>query len=354
MKDDSLIIRQSDLDGAVHAGIIGQDTADKLIDYVVHGQASAHADDEQLRLVSGFNDIFVTIGLALFLGAIGYLSGGLMVLALPIAAWALAEIFTRKKRMALPSIVLLAVFATSSFYGAMFLIQSQGEFDALSLNGIDAWKFSVAGLITAALIGLHWLRFHVPITVAAGAAAVVMMLTSSLAIVFPNILNTNSGIVLMPMGLAIFATAMYLDSSDRTRRTRISDMAFWLHLLAAPLIVHPLVWNVANINSMGASDAAIIFALFAALSIVALVVDRRALLVSSLLYLGYALSTLLTKANWGSETFAIAVLGVGAIVLIMSIAWTPLRKILLEALPSTIRKFVPPIQTASTLLQKAN
>src|SRR3979490_1480123 len=74
--------------------------------------------DEQLRFIGGFSDIFVTIGLAMFLGAIGYLSlqaGGKlgMWIAVAIAAWLLAEFFTRLRRMALPSIVLLIVFAVA-------------------------------------------------------------------------------------------------------------------------------------------------------------------------------------------------------------------------------------------------
>src|SRR5882724_8264960 len=72
-------------------------------------------DDEQLRIISGFSYIFVTIGLALFLGAIGFFagaSGGGPGLGIVIAAtaWLLAEFFTRVRRMALPSIVLLIVF----------------------------------------------------------------------------------------------------------------------------------------------------------------------------------------------------------------------------------------------------
>jgi hypothetical protein len=42
-------------------------------------------------------------------------------------------------------------------------------------------------------------------------------------------------------GLRVFAAAMSFDLSDRDRMTRRSDCAFWLHLLAAPLIVHSLI-----------------------------------------------------------------------------------------------------------------
>src|SRR5437016_4111020 len=61
-------------------------------------------DDEQLRFISGFGDIFVTIGLVLFLGAAAYFLGralGLPATAGCVAAlaWALAEYFTRLRRM---------------------------------------------------------------------------------------------------------------------------------------------------------------------------------------------------------------------------------------------------------------
>ena len=47
------------------------------------------------------------------------------------------------------------------------------------------------------------------------------------------------GFVLL-LGIGVFLFAMRWDSSDPTRTTRRSDVAFWLHLLAAPMIVHPI------------------------------------------------------------------------------------------------------------------
>ena len=73
-------------------------------------------DDENFRFINGFSDIFVTIGLALFLGALSYsFNGAPGSLAVAVASWLLAEYFTRRRRMALPSIVLLLVFAVSVF-----------------------------------------------------------------------------------------------------------------------------------------------------------------------------------------------------------------------------------------------
>ena len=47
------------------------------------------------------------------------------------------------------------------------------------------------------------------------------------------------GFVLL-LGVGVFLFAMWWDASDRARLTRRSDVAFWLHLLAAPMIAHPI------------------------------------------------------------------------------------------------------------------
>ena len=48
-------------------------------------------------------------------------------------------------------------------------------------------------------------------------------------------LQTALSFVLV-LGIGVFLFAMRWDSSDPARVTRRSDVAFWLHLLAAPMI----------------------------------------------------------------------------------------------------------------------
>jgi hypothetical protein len=157
----------------------------------------------------------------------------------------------------------------------------------------------------------------------------------------PGVFVAHPVLVMVPVGLAIFGLAMWYDMSDRQRLTRRTDIAFWLHLLAAPMIVHPIVAELTTLGDMTIGDAGLIFALFAILSIVALVADRRALLVSSLIYLGYAAYTLISTTQWGSSTYAFAVLAVGSIVLLLSVAWRPLRRLVLQLVPGQIRASVP-------------
>jgi hypothetical protein len=113
------------------------------------------------------------------------------------------------------------------------------------------------------------------------------------------------------------------------------------------MVVHPVMQNVMYGGSPGAVAALLTFVLFALLSLVALTVDRRAMLVSSLLYLGYAIFEML-KAGDALPSTSVAVLLVGAVVLGMSFAWRPLRAALLSILPATIAQRVPPPHLTSS------
>jgi hypothetical protein len=337
--DETLVIRNGDLSAAVAANIIDETTARQLVDFVSSRSFQGDSEDERVRLITGFNDIFVAIGLALFFSGIIFFARAEAFVIIPLAAWFLAEVFTRRMHMALPSIILLLVFATSIMWG--FSIMMSGE--AWGLKGdVTPIGYLVATIATVVATALHWWRFHVPITVAAGVAALIAMLIAGLATIVPNFVTLYGAWILFPAGLMVFGLAMSFDKQDRTRRTQKSDRAFWLHLLAAPLIVHPIVWNMIQFDSNSASAAIFIFVLFAVLSLVALTVDRRALLVSSLTYLGYALYTLIGSRSDGEIGVGLSVFAVGLIVLILSVAWKPLRRLIVNWLPGSIQNQIPP------------
>lgn len=346
-RPDQPAIRKADLDAAVVAGVIEQDAADRLLAFVLHENAvPPQADEETLRLITSFNDIFVTIGLALFLSALTYMLAGMGVamtgLILAAVSWALAEVFTRVKRLALPSIALLVVYGVAAFIAltALFLGNLGWKIDDyLNHGGIG---LAAAGLLSAGLIALHWLRFRVPITIAAGCAALAVMIIALTASAAPGLITNHPVAIFLPLGLVIFAFAMWFDMSDRARQTRRTDIAFWLHLLAAPFIVHPIIAATTSLGKLTQADALVILVLFVVLGLIALISDRRALLVSSLIYLGYATYTLLSGTLWASLGWVQAVFVVGAIVLLLSVAWRPLRAMVLQTVPDFIRLRVPP------------
>jgi MFS family permease len=306
-------------------------------------------DDEKLRLVSGFSDIFVTLGLALFTGALGYLTERLglatMWSILAVAAWLLAEFFTRRRRMALPSIALLVLFAVSVFcasthgLSAIFGVAVVPDFPE-TFGVSDSLVFLGSALITLALTTLHYWRFRVPITIAAGAAALGLALISLIGAVAPGFVEGHLKLLVLLAGLGVFALAMRFDLSDPQRATRRTDIAFWLHLLAAPMIVHPLVAQLSEGTDMSTVAPAIL-AVFLALGIVAVMIDRRAMLVSGLIYAGYALASLFQRVGFADTTTPLTALALGAFVLLLSAGWRPVRAGLLKLLPSHLAHKLP-------------
>lgn len=345
---DSSVVSRRTLDAAIGAGVITREQADALMAMEARGSLPARAfapDDEQFRFIRGFGDIFVTIGLALFLVAVAYFahSVGEVVgafVGLAAASWGLAEYFTRIRRMALPSIVLLLVFAYSVYGAAGTLLgQIAGDTESFRmwlLNTASPPVMIGAGAVTAIAAALHYWRFRVPITVAAGAGALVAIVVGlAIAAGLPR------DVAILAMGFAVFALAMRYDLSDPQRVTRRTDIAFWLHMLAAPLVVHPLIGSFSNgsrlfsLEGPGVATAAWILGVFAALALVALIVDRRAMLVSGLSYAGIAFSALVGKAGLSGQV-PLTLLVLGALVLILSAGWHSLRRPLLRLLPERL------------------
>jgi hypothetical protein len=316
----------------------------------------ASPDDEQLRFISGFSDIFVTIGLAMFIGATGYFAfranGNVAMWAsIAIVAWLLAEFFTRMRRMALPSIVLLIVFSVSVFacaallLGAGYIRAGNGSPGAMaSVLGLDPRQptmLALAALVTVVLTAAHYWRFRVPITIAAGCAALVIAAVGLAYGFMPQLSAAGYNLLILICGLVTFALAMRFDMSDPERLTRRTDIAFWLHLLAAPLIVHSLIRGLVGISKLDIASAAAIIAVFLVLSLIAILIDRRAMLVSGLSYAGYAFSTLIREAGFSDMTTPATILALGAFVLLLSAGWRPLRTAILNVTPSAIAQRLP-------------
>lgn len=350
------MILEEDLDAAVAEGIIDRVQAVRIAHLARLRQTAQPAsqevvpvdpDDERFRLIGGFNDVFVGIGICLLAGALISLSrvlgfSGAFALTAMTAAWGLSEIFARRMRLALPSILLAVMFAVSTgLLASMF-----GGPQRYTLGGFRAESsystFAFAGFALAA--ALHYWRFRVPIDPAQAAIGAIGAIVAGMLLVAPDLMRGVVNIVLVVGGLTVFAVALKLDMDDPNRRTRHSDAAFWLHLLAAGLIVHPIFRTIAFAGWLGAAEAAVILCLFAILGVVALVIDRRALLVSGLSYAGVALSYLISLGVADGLGLPLALLGLAVLILALSIGWRSLRGAILPGLPlGSLRDRLPPV-----------
>ncbi|MXO85737.1 hypothetical protein GRI38_06790 [Altererythrobacter aurantiacus] len=375
-----------EINSAVASGALSAEAAASLRAHVAELRSMPVANEEQFRLVTSFNDIFVAIGVVIMLvaaGAIGQAIVGAFIPAPPFpnetlseealeaawwvymeqasyrsawqwalgsalvaaTAWGLAEFFTAKRRMALPSIILLLAFV-GAIFAAIFNL-GEGL-----LRDVPEWVgaifISFAGLIAALGAWLHWRRFMVPITIAAGTAALAVTVIGLIAAGlyntgFEDIENVMLGLTFVA-GIGVFLFAMRWDTSDLQRTTRRSDVAFWLHLLAAPMIAHPVFYSLGVMDggdAVGIGQALAVVAIYVLFGLVALAIDRRALLVSALAYVLVALGLLFDRFGAVELSFALTALVIGSALLSLSAFWTPIRSALVSNLPPRVQARLP-------------
>ena len=376
------------IETAVSQNIISVGQRDALLALAARGEISEESvdtPDEQLRLIGGGNDIFVTIGILLLMAggsfALGPMLAGQTVLLAGIAAgviWAIAEIVTRQRRMRLSSTVLALLFmacgATFVWLGASTQVDLTALQDnplaIFSLRGPAGWISLVATLAFVAVAVGYFFRFHVPVL-----AAVIALALTAYAFVQTGLFlydGVIAGQVLVPTadqlpdvlrqalyiplvcGLIVFGIAVALDLHDRDRRTVWSDCAFWLHVVSAPMLVHPLFvmatgQNVAGAEIAAGSDAVFgLVVLIAVFTYVALAIDRRSLLVPTLGYFGtLGVQNLVsdTAVSAGIPPVALVLVSVGALVIMFGAGWQRIRHVVVgSTLPQSLLRRLPPIQ----------
>jgi hypothetical protein len=346
---------ESDLALAVEEGVLAPDAAEAFRNYIAARSNTPAADEESFRLLTGFNDIFVSIAALLILVAVGWIgfyiashivdlhnpgpvevgitaaTGGFSV---AITSWLLAEYFTRQRRMALPSILLLLGFVFGMLIGVGSVFAANlpwlaEQFHAVSVvqqKQLTGGVAAIVGILVAAATWMHWRRFMVPITVAVGACTAVGISIGIIMAFVPGATDYVNAIVLVA-GLIVFAVAMSWDMSDLERRTRRSDVAFWLHLAAAPLIAHPIFHMLGVFDGdMSVGMAAVVIGLYVVFAILALAIDRRALLVSSLVYVLWAMYSLFQSGGAVELSAALTGLVIGSALLMLSAFWQPMRR----------------------------
>jgi hypothetical protein len=359
-----------DLNAAVEAGVIDAAQADKIramrqastpapsgtiLPKGPDGEPAVLADEERFRFLNGFNDIFLTIGVLLVAGAfLSVTSSGLLglswVATLVVAAatfWVLSEILVARLRAVLPGMVLSLLFV--AFAASAVVVQL--HWDNFRSSNWDAaaelafWRNPTMIFGLPALIAsfAYYMRFGLPF-------AVGLIAFFGYAVVSRGLYELGIGpaFVTFGYGLAVLAAALAYDFRDPRRLTRLSDCAFWLHLIAAALIVSPLILLIkTSTNGMAAS--AVVLATVFVLGLFALAIDRRALLVSSLAYFGGAVYNILSggtdlPASGGlPSSFTLTLALVGGFVLVLGVFWHPIRNRLLPALQATpIGPYIPP------------
>jgi hypothetical protein len=250
--------------------------------------------------------------------------------------------------MALPSIVLLLTFVGGVFCTVAGAVAGMG---GILDDRVNAALAAVAAGSAAIAAYAHWRRFHVPITIAAGAIALVGVGLALTFVAVPALLAQIHWFVLLG-GLGLFAFAMWWDMSDRQRRTRRSDVAFWLHLAAAPMIAHPIFLQLGVFaGEVNLARAIVVIVLYVAVALVSLAIDRRAMLVSALAYVLYAISALFEAFGAIGINVALTALVIGSALLLLSAFWHVARRGVVRRLPQRWQAHLPELDRPAPVAQ---
>ncbi len=362
------MLQNDDLEAAIGVGIVTQAQADALLAFVASrrgGAAALRADEERFRFMRGFNDFFFAVGVALLGVGLALFAG---MKANPIVyglsafvMWGLAELLVRQMRLVLPGIVIVGFFVALVALAlpfANFIKPTPGQFVSPAspvpsmVSAFLGYGNQPQAALNAAIMGVaaavFYARFRFPFALLIVAAGTVVAFELTVSHFVFNDSATAHLLLLLLSGLAVFGIAMRFDLSDRLRATRRSDCAFWLHVLAAPLLVHSLVGLVSGNTFRPENFAAgMIVVIALLLTVVALIIDRRALLMSALVYVGSAIAFALSRAAVDSVFILIATLVIlGVLVLALGVGWAPLRRRVMSLLSSNVVDRLPPVVPA--------
>jgi len=307
-------------------------------------------DNEAPRLIRGFHDILITIGILVALSGIAILTSAFgMVIAIIV----MSEIFIIRQRLALPAYILTVMFIYAM--GASLILLTKDL-----LSGSDSITLLVMTLGLFLSLVLYYKRYRVPFALASLIVSALLTIFSLLLLaisldgnlvsIFKDNIRLVGGIGLI-ITLTQFFIAMKFDMQDPERVTRRSDVAFWLHLSTAPLLIYSLFTFIFGNDGFwwskdpSALDALIAIIIISFMIIVGIVIDRRAFVTAGLISMGVAIYIITDFSGFNSTVIiALSLVAVGIIVLSLGSSWQRLRAIFVSRLPDNVQKVLPPIK----------
>jgi len=379
---------KTDIRAAVEAGAISDEGAKRFEAFLkARTDPERMLDPENLRFLSNFNDVFLTIGIVVLMTGLGFLSAisvinvlGLSAMSEPqsiaegraladairlaivlapvpvvVGAWLLAEYFCGKRRLLLPSMALsIAIIWASAIMAAglaSFFIDPVDTAIRAESGNVSPWdivtSISYAGFAAAALAaGVIFLRFRLPFSLFLLAGAVAGLFYTAVA-QFSGIGQVGSGLAMLVIGLATLAAAIGFDMKDPSRSTRSSDHAFWLHMAAAPQIIFGVRGLLLGSGFAPASmaEASMMLFVLLAFALLSLALNRRALIVSGLVTFAATLWVLVNEFGGGGvNTLMLTALIIGGAIVLLGGGWRTARRGLLKVIPQagTLGRIFPP------------
>ena len=341
-------ISKDDLKAAVGSGLLTEAQAANLIslsDSRRGARENLAVGDEPFELFKGFNEIFIVVGLIIL--AVGWYSiagiyfaasinnvqtyWGTIALISAGTLWLLSEYFVRSRRMVAPAIALTVMFAGNAAAGFVAF------FSEPFMVAQDNYESVPFPLILATLsLAIYWWRFRVPFAMAAialGMFATAIILAASnggeieaLGDLFLLSADGPYAWITLALGLLVFAVAMMFDMSDPHRVTRRAANGFWLHIIAAPMLI-----NTVALTLLDSEANIVLIGVLAIFALVAIVIDRRSFLITAI---GYMVA--LSQTVLEDESIALTILLLGVVLLLLGAFWEKVRARLLRGLANIL------------------
>lgn len=359
--------------------------------------------DEPLPFLSNFQDFFLSIGVIILLVGLA-IFGGLITASIPaegrqyalvgigicsvflLIVWFLSEILVRARRRILPGIVLCIAFLSLAVaiyvlaYGFAFGDNVVEQLKATDWNIVDeieqgeptshevlrsyaaaavgalpmAAKAFIVTLPIAAMLGglVYYRRFKLPFASALVGVAAIGVVVAPLTLLFPYDVVRFYPTITFLSGLALLIAAVGYDMRDPERVSRFSGNGFWLHFVAAPMILSGALaitsigfgYDFPNYaegnfdrltNQFSVQQSVVTLVVIGVFAIISLLLNRRALVVSGLVSAGIAIGVIVNATGVGGMGVAATTLVVlGAAILLLGIGWQAARRALLALVPS--------------------
>lgn len=338
-------LNREDVRAAVAAGVLTEAQAARLLtigEARLGQRATMAAEDEPFELFRGFAEIFVSTGIVLlmsgFLTLARVLEGPVLPATVAVLCWAFAIYFTRRRRMALPSIVLAIGYALG-------VAATVGWIMKPFFDGLDKpfWASLMFALLIMAALLAYFRAFMVPFVafmLALTAALPVFLLVDAVLPFgdFPDSaaalfdLRNDSGLPVATLifGLMALGAGLWCDMRDPHRLGRWSATGFWFHILAAPALVNTIALTAYSAG--GIAGNLLLAVALAAVALLALAIDRRSFLTAGIGYLGLLIAWVLSVGD-SALSVSLLLLILGAFLTAMGTFWTDLRARLMRALP---------------------
>lgn len=363
MTDVSL--NRQDISDAVKRQLITEKQAAGLMS-IGHARlgavANVEADDEPFEFFRGFNEVFLCVGLLLFLGAFcAVFSSGIAAFPGILLTWYLGEYFLRKRRMVLPGFVISSFFAAFVGFSSFSLLAASwdtGEEGLMPssldlvvlllviLGGVYAFyhRFKTPFALYLLSIGMSFLLVTVSAILVGGEVGAIKEGSRPGLEFYQQYWSTtdalNVVVANLVFGVGAFFFAMKYDVQDPHRVARYSQNGFWLHLIAGYSLVSTLAGAMHDdATSLSMIALAVVLIL---LSIVSIIVDRRPLLMSAVAYLAFVWGRAVQE-SFENLSSSWIILVVGAFVIVLASKWGAWRNAMMRALPEfPYKKQLPP------------